>query len=812
MNSKKLVMRDCSVQHSGVNVVPTEVSLNDVDETCTLVFDDFIPEGRAVLNMSFKGKHEDEKEGFYRNKVMNNGVESYNLVTQFWTTYARQCFPCWDEPALKATFQVTLNVPENLVALSNMNIVSEDVLKDGVTKKVVFARSMKMSTYLLAFVVGEFDYVQGKTNNDVEIKVYTPPGKASQGKYPLEVAIKSVEHFTEFFYCPYPMNKLDLIAITDSEFAMENWGLITFQESKFLIDENESSVAQKQMATTEVCHEVSHQWFGNLVTMEWWTHWWLNEGVATFMENEATNFCNPGFKIWEQYVSKDTIFSLELDSLKNSHAIGIRVNHPKEVYEMCFDIAYKKGSNIIRMVYFWIGAEHFKKGIKLYFEKNAYSNTLTEEFWNCLEIASGEPVKQVMSTWTKQMGFPVIDVSVASRNDNSVTLNVSQRKFSLSTRDEGSQSLWQVPIAITTSANYYNASKKHQSYILTSKSDQITVEGVSPNDWFKINPGFCGFYRVNYSQEILSKLIGAIENNELNCFDLLNILNDVSTMAFTCQVSFANYFDMLKMVINVKSYPVWKEIIKSMSAIQKVLWNDDEASKKFSQFKKNLLSNIMAHIGMEAKQNESHLDASLRSLLITASNDDRVNQKCVEIMKNFFHTSTPVDPEIRGSVYQVYVSKGGLEACNKMVGLHKNVYSMEEKKEIETALGCVEGLDCLKKVQQFMMESHVNDNEKYEILKDMATGSKLGRDVSWDFVKEQWKVFYGKYKRNDQEHLLSRIVVASTENFATEEMLEDVKNFLKSSWNRETKLCVEKIMLNIHLWKKTGQALKEYFK
>ena len=813
MNSKELEIKECSVQHSGVEVVPTQVNLNVEDETCTLVFDDAIPQGPAVLNMSFKGIHNDKMAGFYRTKVTKNGVESYNLVTQFEATDARQCLPCWDEPAVKATFDVTLNVPKDLVALSNMNIINEEVLEDQVTKKVVFAKSKKMSTYLLAFVVGEFDYVQGKTNDGIEVKVYTPPGKSSQGKYPLEVAIKSVQHFTEFFDCPYPMNKLDLIAIADFACsAMENWGLITYRESALLVDEKESSEAQKQWVTWVVGHEVSHQWFGNLVTMEWWTHLWLNEGFATFMMYEATHFCNPDFKIWEQYVNDDTIYSLELDSLKNSHAIEIPVNHPAEVNEIFDAISYRKGGNIIRMIYFWIGAEKFKKGMQMYFKKHAYSNTQTEDLWKCFEDASGKPVEQVMSTWTKQMGFPVIDVSVASQNSNSVTLNVSQKKFCLSPSDEGSESLWQVPITITTSSNYSNASKEHQSYILTSKSDQITVEGVGPNDWFKINPEFCGFYRVNYNQELLSKLIGAIENNQLNCFDRLNILNDVSAMAFTGQVSFATYFDMLKMFKDEKSYPVWKEIIKNMSTMTKLLWKDDATSKKFSQFKKDLFSNIMAYIGMEAKQGESHLDASLRTLLITASNDDQVNQKCMDIMKNFFENSAPVDPEIRASVYEVYVSKGGLEAYNNMVELHKKVDSMEEKTEIEIALGCVEGSECLELAQEYMMSSNVRDNEKYKILKGMATGSKLGRDKSWEFFKEQWDIFYEKYSQNP---ILARIIDASTPNFATEEMLAEVKAFLtnKISKNckRKFKQCVEKIGLNIQLWQQNGQALKEYF-
>ena len=813
INSKELEIKECSVKSSETKVVPTQVNFNENDETCTLTFDEVLKKGPAVLSMSFKGVHNDKMCGFYRTKVTNGGADRYNLVTQFCSTSARQCFPCWDEPALKSTFSVTLNVPKDFVALSNMNVVSEKVLEDQITKRVVFAKSKKMSTYLLAFVIGEFDYVQGKTSDGIEIKVYTPPGKSGHGSYPLEVAIKSVKHFTNFFDCPYPMNKLDLIAISDFSYsAMENWGLITFRESALLVDEQESSEAQKQWVTTIVCHEVSHQWFGNLVTMKWWTHLWLNEGFATFMQYEATDVCYPKFKIWEQYVNDDTIRSLELDSLKNSHAIEVPVNHPAEVDEIFDVISYQKGGNIIRMIYFWIGAENFKKGMRMYFKNYAYSNTQTEDLWKCLESTSGKPVEKVMSTWTKQMGFPVINASIASENADYITLNLSQQKFCLSPSEERSNYLWQVPLNITTSSTYSKSSEEHQSFIITSESSQVNVEHVGKNAWLKINPGFCGFYRVNYSDELLSRLVSAIKDHQLNCFDRLNIINDVSAMALAGQVSFITYFDLLETFKNETEYPVWKEIVKSMSQVKVLVWDDDQAFRKFVTFQKDLFSNIMNRVGMKAKHKETHLDSSLRKILVTASNDDQVNKECMEIMKNFFEKSIKVDSEIRASVYEVYVSKGGLEAFKNMTELHMRVDSMEEKNEIEIALGCVGSLECVRLALQYMMSSDVRDNERYKILKGIALGSKVGRDESWKFVKENWNVLYKKYGGN---HLLAKFIDASTPFFSTEDMLKEVKEFLtdKVSKNCDMKFkqCVEKIELNIYLRKKNHQALKKYF-
>ena len=798
----------------GTTVKPTQVNSCVYEETCTLIFDNIISEGSAFLNMSFKGVLNDKMTGFYRTKITKDGFVSYNLVTQFEATNARQCFPCWDEPALKATFDVTLNVPKDLVALSNMTVVLEEVLGDSVTKKVVFDTSKMMSTYLLAFVVGEFDYVHGDTNDGIKVKVYTPPGKSSQGEYPLNVAIKSVDFFTNFFDYKYPMKKLDLIAIADFGLsAMENWGLIIYNESALLADVNEFSEAQKQWVTTMVCHEVCHQWFGNLVTMEWWNYLWLNEGFATFMQYEAAHAFNPDFEIWDQFVCDETIRSLELDSLKNSHAIETSVKHPEEVDEIFDAISYQKGGNIIRMIYFWIGADKFKEGMQLYFKRHEYSSTKPEQLWNCFdEVSKKKRIKNFMSNWTNQMGFPVINVSVASQNDNFITLNVSQEKFVLSPIDGGSDIVWQVPITITTSANNLNGSKEHQLHLLKSKFKQITVKGVTENDWLKINSGFCGFYRVNYSPDLYFKLVGAIKINQLSCCDRLNIVNDVSTMASTGQVPLATYFNLLKNFKDEKSYPVWKEIIKSIGRITKLLWNNDEFSQKFSLFKNNLFSNIMTLIGMEAKQGESHFDARLRGLLITASNDDQVNKMCMEMMNNFFKNSISVNPEIRAPIYEVYVSKGGLQAYENMVALHQKVHSIVEKRQIEIALGCVEDLECLQRAQQYMMTKHVRDNEKYVILRSMANKSKLGRDESWTFVKEQWDVFYEKSSDN---HHLSRIIDASTANFATKEMLKDVKDFLSNRISRNCekkfKQCVEKIEFNIQFCEQNEQALKDYF-
>ena len=312
---------------------------------------------------------------------------------------------------------------------------------DGETKdyKVVsFETSPKMSTYLVAIVVGEYEYLEGY-QGDIKVRVYTPMGKTEQGKFALETSIKAIEYYTDFFGVPYPLKKYDCIAIADFQCgAMENWGLVTFRESAILADPAHTSSGSKQWIAIVVNHEMAHQWydkhykisalslkrlqnyniviilkdlsthplpklifrFGNLVTMEWWTHLWLNEGFASFMENTCTNALFPQYDIFTQFVANTLIPALELDALKNSHPIEVEVGHPSEVDEIFDDISYNKGASVIRMLHDYIGNEAFRQGMKEYLTNFSYKNTVTADLWSSLEAASGKPVRNVMSTWT----------------------------------------------------------------------------------------------------------------------------------------------------------------------------------------------------------------------------------------------------------------------------------------------------------------------------------------------------------------------------------------------------------------------------
>ncbi|XP_011408740.2 PREDICTED: puromycin-sensitive aminopeptidase-like protein, partial [Amphimedon queenslandica] len=332
------------------------VSYQKEDERVSFDFPQEISSSEATLNIVFTGILNDQMKGFYRSKYTRPDepdVERYTAVTQFEPADARRAFPCWDEPAHKATFDVTLVVPKNLVALSNMDV--KETKEDGDNKTVVFNRTPIMSTYLLAFIVGEYDYIEDKDSNGVVVRVYTPLGKKEQGRFALNIATKTLPFYREYFNVPYPLPKIDLIAIPDfAAGAMENWGLVTYRE-RLLLASEDSPISSKQIVAIVVGHELAHQWFGNLVTMEWWTDLWLNEGFASWIEYLCVDYCHPEFDIWTQFLAQDYAQALSLDALSNSHPIEVIVGPPSEVEEIFDTISYSKGASVIRMLHNWIG-------------------------------------------------------------------------------------------------------------------------------------------------------------------------------------------------------------------------------------------------------------------------------------------------------------------------------------------------------------------------------------------------------------------------------------------------------------------------
>ncbi|XP_067928547.1 puromycin-sensitive aminopeptidase-like [Watersipora subatra] len=800
---------DIEIQSVKFNDMTGEIKMDSDTETATFTFPDMLPLGQGTLSLVFTGCLNDKLKGFYRSKYTTPaGEERHGAVTQFEATDARRALPCWDEPACKATFDVTLVVPKNRVALSNMPVISECKTESGL-RSVSFARTPIMSTYLLAFVVGEYDFVEGRDSDGVLIRVYTPLGKAEQGTFALEVAKKTLPFYKEYFGVAYTLPKIDLIGIADFAIgAMENWGLVTYRERCLLVDPENSSSVSKQYVALIVGHELAHQWFGNLVTMEWWTHLWLKEGFASFIEYLCVDHCFPEFDIWTQFVNQDLSQALDLDALNNSHPIEVPVGHPAEVDEIFDAISYNKGASVIRMLHSWIGDEAFRKGLNQYLSKFAYKNAFTEDLWDSLAEASGKPVREVLSTWTSQMGFPVLQVS-ETLEDGHRALTITQSKFCADGKSSESDFQWMVPIDITCATNPL---KPFYSTVLSSKSSTISLDGVKAGDWVKLNPGTIGVYRVHYSSTMLDSLIPAVSNMSLPARDRLGLQNDLFALA---KAGLSSSVDVLKVAEAYKSennYTVWSDLASNLSTISLIMQYTD-CSPLMDSYNIKLFSDVAARVGWEKKQGESPLDAMLRALVLSMLGHSGHTDTVQEAMSRFEqHISgeKSLDADLRSAVYGTVVKKGDKSHFDNLMKVYETSELSEEKVRVLRVLGYVKDEQQINNVLQFAISDKVRSQDAVSCFAGVAT-SVLGRQLTWEFVQANWKKLSIMFEKGS---LQARLVKISIQDFVNRSIIPEIKEFFKKNpapaASRVIQQSFENIELNAAMLERDREAIKSY--
>jgi len=604
LNSAELKFDKVTYEHAnGQTLESTNVALSDETEVATVTFGNALKVGSGKLHIVYTGILNDKLKGFYRSKYVHpSGEERYAATTQFEAADARRAFPCWDEPAVKATFDVTIVADENKTVLSNMPLI-DSLAEAGSTnlRRFRFERTPIMSTYLLAFVVGEYDYIEDKDRNGVLIRVYTPLGKKELGRFALEVAVKTLPFYTDYFRISYPLPKLDLIAIADfAAGAMENWGLVTYRETALLVDPNNSSLMSKQTVAIVVGHELAHQWFGNIVTMEWWTHLWLNEGFASWIEYLCVDHCLPELDIWTHFVTSDYCRALELDSLRSSHPIEVPVGPPSEVDEIFDAISYSKGATAIRMLHNYIGDDAFRTGLHNYLEKFKYKNALTEDLWEALRDASKKPVNEIMQLWTSQTGYPYLNVTMHTNDKKETVLDISQKRFF----SNGSQPvaeedyLWKVPISIVTKSSYPNV---HTNFLLEKRQEQVNLGVLPETDWIKLNKNTVGIYRTNYSPELLSRLVTLVKEQQLHPTDRLGLQSDVFAL---CEAGHLSAGELLKFVESYtveENVTVWRDLISNLLKLSHTLLNTS-FHHEFQSFIRRLLKPISKKlVGIQLK-------------------------------------------------------------------------------------------------------------------------------------------------------------------------------------------------------------------
>lgn len=666
-----------------------------------------------------------------------------------------------------------------------------------------------MSTYLVAVVVGEFDYIQDKSSDDVLVRVYVPKSKKEQGKFALEVATKILPYYKTYFGIAYPLPKIDLIAISDfSSGAMENWGLVTYRETCLLVDPQNTSAVRKQWIALIVAHELAHQWFGNLVTMEWWTHLWLNEGYASFVEFLCVARLFPEYDIWTQFVTDTHIKALELDALKNSHPIEVPVGHPSEIDEIFDDISYHKGASVIRMLHAYIGDEDFRKGMNLYLKRHSYANAETEDLWTALEEASKKAVRNVMSSWTKRQGFPVVKVDYREEGNDKV-LSLSQERFLADGSVDSTDNVWIIPISISSSQN---PNKTIFNGLLDAKTKEFTIKDVPKGTWLKLNPGTIGFYRTRYSRSALAPLLPAIKDQTLPPLDRLGLLDDLFAMVQAGHSSTIELLELMQAFQYEDNFTVWSSIVNTLSKIG-VLVSHLDFEDNFKAFGRNLFHDINKKLGWDPNPNESHLDTLLRSLVLgrmAALNDQTTIEEAKKRFQQHIWGTKTLVADLRSPVYRAVLSAADGNIFETMIKLYKNADLHEEKDRILRALGAIKDETLLMKVLNFAMSDEVRAQDTVFAIMSVGMTYK-GRLMAWNFFKENWKTLLDRYEGG---FLLARLVKFTTENFVTEELAKDVESFFEShptpGTERTVQQSVESIRLNAAWLARDKDSIKKY--
>ena len=486
--------------------------------------------------------------------------------------------------------------------------------KGGNFDTFTFEKTLKMSTYLLAFCVGRYDFLETFSKNGVKIRVYTDIGESEQGRFALDVAAKALDFYEDYFKIKYPMSKCDMIAVPDFKFgAMENWGLITYRSVAVLFDQEKSSIKRKQYVAYVVCHELAHQWFGNLVTMGWWTHLWLNEGFATFMGYLCTDFIYPEWQIWDQFMASGILNALNLDALDSSHPIEVPVGHPSETDEIFDAISYNKGCAIIRMLHNWISDDCFRAGMENYLNKFKYSNAQTEDLWEELGKAAGKPVAKVMAGWTSQIGYPVISVETLERTSDKVVIQIKQKKFT--TGGQQQSSIWSVPISILTSDGSVINS------MLEEASMKMSVD-LPTDGWLKLNDNFTNWHLVKYE----STLLKAITSNmsKLNSLNRLNIAFETISLVKAGDYPITSYLELIQAAYgSEKNYSLWNDASANIGLVGR-LCSEIDCTENFKLFLKPILAAAMSSIGDKNSDTNTKLLHALLFSLLAKVDDDQV--------------------------------------------------------------------------------------------------------------------------------------------------------------------------------------------
>jgi len=762
-NAAELAIDSVFIKDAKGKVLAGNVVLDNDNERACFSFAADLPVGRSELSVKFSGILNDKLHGFYRSTYKGaDGIDQPLASTQFESTDARRAFPCWDEPAFKAVYQVTLVVDEKLTAISNAGIVRETVLPGTGKKEVVFADSMKMSTYLVAFIVGEFEATEPVMVGNAPLRVWAVPGKKRLANFAVDIGKASLEHFSAYYGIPYPGDKLDLIAIPDfASGAMENLGAITFRETALLVDSEKATRAELERVADVVSHENAHMWFGDLVTMRWWNGLWLNEAFATFMEMLAVDAWKPEWRRWDSFTVSRAA-AMQVDGLKSTRPIEFPVEKPEEAAGMFDVLTYEKGASVLRMLEQYLGAEAFRDGIRLYLQRHQYDNAETTDLWDALEDSTKQPVRALMDTWIFQPGYPLISVAKEGK-----TLVLSQQIFRYIQDGTDQARRWHVPIFLRVGTR---AGAVNKTLLMTDQEQR--VEFSDDIDWAVVNAGGHGFYRARYSAELATALKSGLFKF-LSSVERFGLINDAWATTLGGITSLTDYLDLIELLRDEDDVNVWTTVIGSCHHLARIL--DDGQCAALEKRLRALFAPAVERFGWSVKAGESELASQLRGDLIgalgTVADDKPTQERARELFAAYEKSAAAVDRNLIPALVSIVAHTGGSDDYEKFSSKFKNAQTPQEETRYLFALGNFRDPRLIERTLNLTISGAVRTQNSPYLMRGVLL-NRRARDEAWAFMKTHWDEMLRQYPDNSIPRMCEGVI-----GLATAELEADVKRF-----------------------------------
>ena len=709
--------------------------------------------GKHTVVVSFSGAITDAMHGMYPCYYKHDGKDKELLATQFESHHAREVFPCIDEPEAKATYDLTLTTEQDVTVLGNMPVSTQTVQDDKLV--TTFDQSPRMSSYLLAWVVGELHCNTATTRSGVEVNVWATPAQTSESlDFALDIATRTIDFFDDYFGTPYPLPKSDHVALPDfSSGAMENWGLITYREVALLADPRTVSVSSKHYIATVVAHELSHQWFGNLVTMKWWTNLWLNESFANLMEYIAVDALHPEWNIWLDYSSSESIMALRRDAFDGVQAVQTEVNHPDEISTL-FDgaIVYAKGGRLLRMLQYYIGHEAFREGLRNYFKRYAYQNTEGDDLWQEFSAASGKDITSFMNTWISQAGYPVVHVYPDK---------LVQEQFFVGSH-QVSNKLWPIPL--------------EASVPITPPLMETAELSTKIQHGERLNVGDTAHFISHYPSEHLAAILVELTAGSLQPVDRLQLLHEQTMLARGRVIRSAQLVPLLQAYSNETIESVWDIIALALGELKKFVESDEKAEQNLRRLSGRLASKQYGRLGWEIQPDEPETDTKLRATMIgmTLYGEDRAALNTA----NTLYDNTPLenlDPELRSLIISTKVRHFETpEVIESLLALYRSTSSAELQGDICIGITSTKNPETIQQLLDLFKDTKtIRPQDLFRWFVYLIRGRE-SRIATWQWMKNNWSWITETFSGDKSFDDFPRYAASG---LVTREQLEDYKTF-----------------------------------